>query len=141
MNLKSKSNNKKESSVTNENANENENVHALSAAFGSVRVGKAEEAVKHTAPTRVHALISKRRSARNSEIAWKGKQKPFTLGKSRYVYLKLETIPGMYASYKKTPLLKSRHKTAKLRALNKRRRRAILGRKNETRRPGRKTVK
>lgn len=108
----------------------NANMGALIAALESARMGTAESAVTHEAPKYVHRF-----TRRNY-----GKKK-FTLAKPAFIPLSFAPVSVEYKRFPRTSLVNTKHKTAKLRALNIKRRRVMLGLKKKTRRPEQKSTR
>ena len=109
----------------------NENVNALTAALESARVGENEEAVTHEPPKRVPRFSRHRHGALKEPS---GRKKKFTLANPTFKVLSLYPVPVQYRRFPRTSLVKTKHKTAKLHALNIKRRIGILGLKKRTQR-------
>ena len=116
----------------NNNNNDNNNMDDLIATLHGTAVGPS--GMIHTPPKYI------RKFHRHGSLKESTKQtRKFTLAKPSFIHRVY--VPTEHRRFPRRSLLKIKHKTAKLRALNERRRGVILGLKKKTRRPEQKSTR
>ena len=123
----------REGSSNNKNADSDSNsMNGLAAALlGTATIGP--DGIVHSPPPRV------RRLDRHSSLKNPTRTAKFKLAKPTFIHKVY--VPTEYRQFPHTILLRTKHKTAKLRALNKYRRGVVLGLKKQTRRPQQKSTR
>ena len=136
MTRENKSNNNNNNDNNNDNNNNNAvNMEDLITRFKSTAV--APGVVQETAPSRV-LRFHKRGSLKEPST----RQPKFQLAKPTFTASQLHSVPVEYRRFPRTSLVKTKHTTAKLRAINIKRRRGFgLGLKKKTRRPEQKSTR
>ena len=124
--------NREGSSNNNKNADSDSNsMNDLVATLRGTAIGP--DGIVHSQPPRVRKLY-RHSSRKNSTRPTK-----FKLAKPTFIHKVY--VPTEYRRFPRRSLLHTKYKTAKLRALNQRRRGVILGLKKQTRRPQQKSTR
>ena len=124
--------NREGSSNNNKSADsDNSNMNVLAATLRGTAIGP--DGMVHSPPQRV------RRLDRHSSLKNPSRTAKFKLAKPTFIHKVY--VPTEYRRFPRRSLLHTKYKTAKLRALNQRRRGVILGLKKQTRKPQQKSTR